>query len=124
MEHRSPNQDYDDKDWEDEGYNYRLDYPVEDIYYAYDKIGDSYQVVGHLGLDSNLQVKAVYVSPSYRRKGVAEKLYYSAFISNPLVMSDDYDSMEPEIKKLWDKMYDKMPEKIEKLDNKSYIYRS
>jgi ribosomal protein S18 acetylase RimI-like enzyme len=100
MQHRSPNEVYDDVAWFDKEFNYRLDYPVEEIYYAYTLVNGFPTVVGHLGLSSDLQIKAVYVDPSHRNKGIAEKLYLNVFKANPTVLSDDFDAMEPEAKKI------------------------
>jgi len=121
MEHRAQHEDYgDDKEWEDTEYNYRLDAPVEEIYYAYTQG----KVIGHIGLDGDDKIIAVYVSPDYRRKGVSAKMHEEVFSRSARILSDDPSAMEPEEKATWEKLMKKMPDNIEKLKDGSFIYRS
>lgn len=121
MEHRSHNEDYgDDKKWKDTEYNYRLSPPVEEIYYAY-TMG---KVVGHIGLDVDSRIVAVYVSPEYRRKGVSSKMHEEVFSRNTEVSSDDPSAMEPEEKETWEKLMKKMPNKIKKMKDGSFVYKA
>jgi len=121
MEHRAPHEDYgDDLKWKDIEYNYRLDDPVDEIYYAFTKN----EVIGHLGLDENEKIIAVYVSPNYRRKGVSTKMHEEVFSRNTSVFSDDSNAMEPDEKATWEKLMKKMPNYIEKLKDGSYVYQS
>jgi len=121
MEHRAPHEDYgDNQEWEDENYNYRLDAPVEEIYYAFTKS----KVIGHLGLDGEERITAVYVSPDYRRKGVSSKMHEEVFSRNARILSDDPSAMEPEEKATWEKLMKKMPDNIEKLKDGSFVYRA
>lgn len=119
MEHRSPEESYgDDKKWEDTEYNYRLGSPVEEIYYAFTKG----KVIGHVGLDVDNRIVAVYVSPDFRGKGVSTKMHEAIFKRNTKVLSDDVNAMEPEEKSTWEKLMKAMPSKIKKLKDGSYIY--
>lgn len=119
MEHRAPHESYGDKKvWVDTEYNYRLDAPVEEIYYAFTKG----KVIGHIGLDGDNRMVAVYVSPEYRGKGVSTKMHEEVFRRNVEVKSDDVDAMEPEEKATWEKLMKKMPNKIKKQKDGSYIY--
>ena len=120
MEHRAPEENYeDDQEWKDTEYNYRLGAPVEEIYYAF----TGGEVIGHLGLNADTKVTALYVSPEYRRKGVATKMYEEVFSRNSEVFSDDPDAMEPEAKATWEKLMKKMPDKIKKLKDGSFVYQ-
>lgn len=120
MEHRAPHEDYgDDDEWEDTEYNYRLDAPVEEIYYAYTVS----KVIGHLGLDDE-RIVCVYVSPDYRRKGVSEKMHKEVFSRNERVLSDDPSAMEPEEKATWEKLMKQNPDNIEKLKDGSFVYKA
>ena len=120
MEHRAPHEDYGDQEkWVDTEYNYRLDAPVEEIYYAY----TNSEVIGHLGLDGDEKIVAVYVSPKYRRMGVSAKMHEEVFSRNARVLSDDPSAMEPEEKATWEKLMKKMPDNIEKMKDGSFIYK-
>lgn len=116
MEHRSEYRNYDNQEWKEKDYNYRL--IMDDIFYSI--IDD--KVVGHLGLDDEGVIRAVYVSPEFRRRGISEKMHLEVFNIYSQVFSDDFDAMEKEEKELWEKMMKNMPNKIEKLNN-CYVYR-
>jgi len=121
MEHRAPYENYgDDENWEDTEFNYRLDAPVEEIYYAYTQG----KVIGHIGLDGDAKIIAVYVSPDYRRKGVSGKMHEEVFSRNTRVLSDDPNAMESEEKATWEKLMKKMPDNIEKMKDGSFIYKA
>ena len=87
----------------EEGYNYRLS-GADDIIYRVEEG----KVVGHLGLkesDEGLpKVVGVNVDEPYQRKGIAYDLYKFAKGKLGTVVSDDADAMEPEAKKLWEKL--------------------
>jgi GNAT superfamily N-acetyltransferase len=118
MEHRSEYLSYPDgEEWEDEGYNYRLG-GLEDIYYA---VVDN-KVVGHIGLDSEAIVRAVYVSPSYRRQGISKKMHLEVFKLYPRVVSDDLSAMEKEEINLWENLLKEKPDQIKKLEDGSFLY--
>jgi len=121
MEHRAQHEDYgDDLKWEDTEYNYRLDAPVEEIYYAFTKG----EVIGHIGLDEDVKIIAVYISPKYRRKGVSAEMHKEVFSRNARVLSDDPSAMEPEEKATWEKLMKKMPNNIEKMKDGSFVYKA
>jgi len=121
MQHRAPHEDYGDREeWEDTDYNYRLDAPVEEIYYAFTKS----KVIGHIGLDGDDKIIAVYVDPQYRRKGVSLKMHEEIFKRSARVLSDDPSAMEPEEKATWEKLMKKMPDNIEKMKDGSFVYRA
>lgn len=88
-------------------FNYRLN-NIDDISYAV----KNNSVIGHLGVDENNAVKAVYVDPKFRKKGVAEQLYTDYVYKNGVLKSDDINAMEPEAKNLWEKLQKKYPEEI------------
>ena len=120
MEHRAPHENYLDKEkWVDTVYNYRLDSPVEEIYYAFTKG----KVIDHLGLDGDERIVAVYVSPEYRRMGVSAKMHEEVFRRNARVLSDDPNAMESEEKATWEKLMKKKPDNIEKMKDGSFVYR-
>ena len=121
MEHRSPEENYgDDQKWKDTEYNYRLGSPVEEIYYAFTKG----KVIGHVGLDGDNRIVAVYVSPDFRGKGVSTKMHEAVFKRNTEVLSDDPSGMEPEEKATWEKLMKSMPSKIKKLKDGSFKYEA
>jgi len=121
MQHRAPHEDYGDREeWVDTDYNYRLDSPVEEIYYAFTKS----KVIGHLGLNSEDKIIAVYVDPEFRKKGVSTKLHEEVFKRSVEVLSDDPSAMEPEEKATWEKLMKKLPKEIKKLKDGSYIYKA
>jgi uncharacterized protein len=91
------------------GENHRLN-TVAEIQYA---VKDN-KVVGHLGIDEDGSVKAVYVDESYRGKGIAEELYTNYVKTSGYLKSDDPDAMEPAAKKLWEKLRSKHPDEISK----------
>lgn len=93
---------------EEVGFNYRLDQNPDNIYY---NVKDN-KVVGHLGLDDNRSIKAVYVDPKYRRKGVAKELYKTVAEKEGGLYSDDFYAMEPEAKALWESLAKERPEEI------------
>lgn len=95
--------------------NYRLN-NVDDIRYA---VKDN-EVVGHVGVDAEGSVKTVYVDPKHRRKGVAEQLYKDYAKENGSLISDDFNAMEPEAKKLWEKLKKENPDKVNITDDGRY----
>jgi ribosomal protein S18 acetylase RimI-like enzyme len=72
------------------------------------------KVIGHLGVDDNGAVKSIAIDPEHQRQGVAQSLYENYFKNNGSLSSDELDAMEPEAKKLWEKLKTKYPENITK----------
>lgn len=119
MAHRSEYLDYGDSlKWEDTEYNYRLS-NLEDIYYAV----LNNKVVGHIGIDDDYSIRAVYVDPEYRNRGISEKMHLEIFKLYPRVMSDDSDAMEVAEKKLWEKLMKRFPDNIQKLEDGSFVHK-
>lgn len=119
MAHRSEYMDYGDSNgWIELNYNFRLN-NIDNIYYA---IKDG-SVVGHIGLDSHGFIRAVYVDPDNRRRGISEKLHLDIFKANHRVISEDVDVMGLGESNLWKKLLKQMPNKIKSIKDGSFVYQ-
>lgn len=96
--------------------NYRLN-NLPEVNYAV----KGNKVVGHLGLDDDGAVKAVYVDNGARRQGIAESLYQNKIQQGEPFQSDELVAMEPQAKKLWEKLKSQYPDQITK-SKEGYIF--
>jgi len=120
MAHRAEHEEYYvAEEWQKTQFNYRLN-SATSIYYAY----KNRKVIGHLGLDDDDRVRAVYIDPEFRRKGIAAKIYEAVFKRNARIFSDDAQAMEPEIINMWHKLKKKFPDNIKQNEDKSFIYEA
>ena len=93
------------------GENHRLN-TVDDIQYA---VKDG-KVIGHVGRDEDGAVKALWVDPEHRRKGVAESMYKRIAENDGVLKSDELDAMEPGAQQLWKKLQVQFPDSVKKTD--------